>query len=152
MRPAVPLRAAFVATLLLAATGCLPGHLKYTLVVESEPTDATVYDPRTDEVVGKTPYEIPLEYDLKGVNTYVRRPTAADQWTPQQPGEKKAHEVTVDAADNLRLLIVAPGHEKVEQTVNWNVTPYDNQTIKKRVYLKPIGTGTTLKPEDDVYR
>lgn len=140
------------ATLALAATGCLPSHLKYTLLVESEPTDAQVYDPRTDEVVGRTPFEIPVEYDLKGVDTYVRRPTVADPWTPQQPGTPKPHEVKVDRPDTLRLLIVTPGHEKLDQTVEWNVTPYDGQTIKKRVYLRPVGAGTQLKPEDDVYR
>jgi len=82
----------------------------------------------------------------------VRRPTLLDQWSPQVVGEKRAHTVDVNKGDSIRLLLVAPGREKLDQTIDWNVTPYDNQTIRRRVHLKPQGNTNTLTPEDDVYR
>lgn len=142
-------RLAACLVLSLAATACGPATLRYTILVESEPAGAKVYDPRTDEEIGLTPLEVPLEYVRAGPWTYTRRQSRFDRYTPQEP-DRKETQVDLDQVDRVRLLLATPGHDRLEQTLEWRLTGIDGQTIRKRVYLKP--TGATLRPEDDVFR
>jgi hypothetical protein len=131
------------------AAACGPATLRYTILVESEPPGAKVYDPRTDEQIGVTPLEVPLEYVKAGPWNYTRRQSRFDEYSAQEP-DRKETQVNLDQVDRVRILVAAPGHERADQTLEWRLTPIDGQRIRKRLYLKPI-TGS-LRPEDDVYR
>lgn len=131
-------------------TACKPALLRYTIRIESEPSGATIYDPRTDEVIGETPYEVPVEYQKDGVYEYLRKQTAFDQYSPQDPASRRPRRLRLDSNDSVRVLVVKDGFEKLDQTIDWYFSEVDGQVVKKRVFLRPLA-----KPQgaaDDVYR
>lgn len=140
----------WVVLLALGSVACGPPLLRYTVRLESEPSGARVYDPRTDEVIGETPFEVPIEYQRKGRVTYVRKQTEFDQYTPQDPRSREPRLVVLDSNDSVRVLVVKDGYEKLDQTVDWYFSDVDGQVVKKRVYLRPLGQ--QLGASDDVYR
>lgn len=135
--------------LVLLCAACGPALVMKTIRIESEPSGARVYDPKTDQVIGETPLEVALEYHRDGM-TYVRRRSAFDQYSPQDPDSGKPHEVKLKTNDSVRVLVVKEGFEHLEQTVDWYFNDIDREVVKKRVFLKP--QGTPLKAGDDVYR
>lgn len=143
------MRVLSIVAVVVVLGGCYPETLRYTLIIESEPAGARVYDPRTDEQIGTTPMEVPVEYGKTGLWTYTRRQSDLDRYTAQDPFQRST-EVDVNRVDRARVIVAAPGHERLEQAVEWKVTPIDGQTIRRRLYLKP--QGATLRPEDDVFR
>lgn len=140
----------WVLVLALGSVACGPPLLRYTVRLESEPSGARVYDPRTDEVIGETPFEVPIEYQRTGMATYVRKQTAFDQYTPQDPRSRVPRSIALDSNDSVRVLVVKDGYEKLDQTVDWYFSEVDGQVVKKRVYLRPLGQ--ELGASDDVYR
>ena len=134
----------------LSSAACGPPLLRYTVRLESQPSGATVYDPRTDEAIGETPFEVPVEYQRTGFRSYVRKQTAFDQYTPQDPQSKEPRRLSLDSNDSVRVLVVKEGFEKLDQTVDWYFSEVDGQVVKKRVYLKPLAR--ELDASDDVFR
>lgn len=143
-------RVALVACV-LATAACGPKALKYTVRIESEPPGAKIYDPRTDELIGEAPLEVPVDYVRDGYKSYVRQPTILHQYTAQDPNSKKPYVVSLDTNDSIRVYLAKEGYEKQDQLIDWYFSEIDGQTVKKRVYLKPLaGPGNTAS--EDVYR
>lgn len=141
---------ALLLSVALGGVACGPRLLHYTVRIESVPSGAQVYDPRTDEVIGETPLVVPLEYQRDGFRSYQRRQSAFDQYTPQDPESKHPRTVSLDSKDSVRVLVVKEGHERLDQLLDWYFSEVDGQVIKKRVYLRPMGE--VLDASDDVFR
>jgi len=142
------LRAAVLTALVLAACG--PARIRYTLRIESDPPGARVYDPRSDELVGQTPLEMPVEYRRDAGSTYLRMQTALDRGSPRNPETGRPREVSLNGADSVRVLVAKDGYEKAEESIDWFLVDEDGRVVTKHVFLRPMAREQGAA--DDVYR
>jgi hypothetical protein len=141
--------------LVVACGACGPAYLKYTVRVETEPSGARIYDPRTDQPIGETPMEFSVEYQKVGLFAeYIRKQnTLLDSFNAQDP--KRATEprkIKLNDGDYVRMLLYKDGYKKVDQQVGWFVTEVDGQTIVKRIFLEPYVEVRNKVDTEDVFR